>query len=682
MSPEEQQTFAVLKLGRDRKLAHAVLFAHRHPDETPPFHAEIIDLWHSTDPAALVMAFREGGKSTIAEETFIIAAGYKLFNNAIIVAATERRACERLRAIKWEIETNELVQTVFGELRGHVWNEAEIILANGVRIIAVGRGQSLRGTKHLHYRPDFCFCDDIEEDEHVKDERSREETSSWFMKVLLPALDKKARIRVNATPLHAEALPHFIENRLKWPTRRYPIEYIDEQGERRATWAARYPLSWIDKKKSQYDSAGKVQDYMREYMCVAEDASRKTFTREMMRIVPRVRTWHPTYAFFDPARTVKVTSATTGWGVWSWIGNRLIIWDGGGEFYRPDEVVSKIFDVDEEYRPVAIGAEIDGLHEFLEQPLRQEMLRRGYILPLRPMKAPKGKLSFIESLQPYFRAGEITFAKPCYDIEAQFMNFPGGRIDAPNAIAYALLMRPGQVVYDTFGTDNVVERATVTPRSPCWLCLNAKYGYVTGVLAQYRNGTLWIVADFVREGEPTSCVGDIIKEAHLETDNEIRCLAAPEHWSGYNHLGLRGAVAKIPAELRRGASPEMGRNTLRELLSRRASDIAGVQVSQRARWTLNALAAGYCFSIGKQGMLEAEPQAGVYRCLIEPVEAFTGILSQGIMADSRPNMQRTKSGQLYISALPGQAGVVDAKDTFLDPGAVTSANVLSARRLH
>ena len=155
MTPELQDTF--LKLGRDRRLAHQTLFKHRHPDDTPAFHDDIIKLWHSRLPAALVMVFREGGKSTIAEEAFVIGAGYQLFHNALIIGSTEKRACERLRAIKHEIETNELVQLLFGNLIGHVWNEAEVILSNGVRIIAVGRGQSLRGTKHLHYRPDFCF---------------------------------------------------------------------------------------------------------------------------------------------------------------------------------------------------------------------------------------------------------------------------------------------------------------------------------------------------------------------------------------------------------------------------------------------------------------------------------------------------------------------------------------------
>src|SRR5258708_3564204 len=58
----------------NRALAHQVLFRHRHPDATPAFHDEIINLWHSDHHRCLVMAFREAGKSTIAEEAFVLGA--------------------------------------------------------------------------------------------------------------------------------------------------------------------------------------------------------------------------------------------------------------------------------------------------------------------------------------------------------------------------------------------------------------------------------------------------------------------------------------------------------------------------------------------------------------------------------------------------------------------------------
>jgi hypothetical protein len=670
---------AVLKLGRDRILAHQVLFRHRHSDETPAFHHEIISLWHSQVPKALVMAFREGGKSTIAEEAFVIGACYKLFHNAIIIGSTEKRACERLRAIKHEIETNELLDGLFGFQAGKVWNEAEVILANGVRIIAAGRGQSLRGTKHLHYRPDFAFADDIEDKEHVISPEARDGTQAWFMDELLPCLDKNARIRMNATPLDRDSLPMRVRKWPAWQTRIYPIEHIDAQGERQPAWPSRYPLAWVDSKKKEYQDAGDLEGYAREYMCVAEDPKARIFTSGMFKVEPRVRTWQTAFAMYDPARTTKQTSATTGWCVWSWIANRLVVWDGGGEMWKPDELIDHLFRINDTYNPVEIGVEEDGLNDWLLQPLRHEMARRNTLVPLRPQKAPKGKISFIEGLQPFFLAGEVSFAKPVPTFVNQFLSFPTGRIDGPNALAYALRMRPGIVVYDGFSGASVSETLPVRARMPVWLCLNAGSGVTTAIAVQYVEGALHVLSDYVREGDPGAALRSIVVEATLAYDAP-KLVAGPAHYGQYAGGGLRGAVAKLPAELRRGAAENVGRDELRALFSHQVRGESAVRVSSRAKWVLNALSAGYARAVDKRGVVQEEAREGVYRVLIEGLEAFTGLMKVGTLEDNPPHTRVTEGGQRYVSALPGKTASLPSKDEFLRAGAVTGVQHLTARR--
>jgi hypothetical protein len=671
----------ILKLGRDRLLAHQVLFKHRHVDQTPPAHYDLIRLWHSMVPKALVMAFREFGKSTIAEEAFVLGACYTLFHNAIIIGSTEKRACERLRAIKHEIETNELLQQLFGFQVGKVWNEAEVILANGVRVIAVGRGQSLRGTKHLHYRPDFAFCDDIEDKEHVTTPEARDATQAWFMDELLPCLDRNARIRMNATPLDRDSLPMRIKKWEAWQTSVYPIEYVDAQGTRQPTWPARYPLDWVDAKRREYADAGDMEGYAREYMCVAEDPRAKIFTSSMFKVEPRVRTWQPVFAMYDPARTTRATSATTGWAVWSWIGNRMVVWDAGAGVWKPDEMIDHIFKVADEYAPVEIGVEEDGLNEFLLQPLRHAQLARNTLIPLRAMRAPRGKIAFIEGLQPYFMAGEISFAKELPALVTQFLSFPTGRIDAPNALAYAVRMRPGAVVFDDFNSGNVVEDLRPRVRVPVWLCLNAGHGVVTGVVTQVVDGGLHVLADFVREGDPGGVVESIVVDARVAF-GDCRLVAGPAHYGVYSRLGLRGAVARLPAELRKGGDEKVGRDELRTLLRRQIRGVPALRISSGAHWTLNAFAAGYARAVDKRGVVQDEAREDVYRVLMEGLETFTAHMNLGSLSDSPPNIRVTEGGQRYVSALPSRTAPLPAKDDlFRDVGAVSDLGVLrSARR--
>jgi hypothetical protein len=229
MTPDNRETL-ILKFADDRVIAHQSLFIHRHSDATPPFHDELTELWHSSAPKVLTLAFRGGGKSTLAEEALVLAAAMKLVRNVLIVGSNADRANDRLRAIKHELETNELLVELYGDLRGPVWNEGRIVLANGVCIQAFGRGQALRGVKHHDARPDLCFVDDCEEEEHVRSPEARQETLRWFMTELVPALDNHARLRVAATPLDREALAMVLARQSGWITKIYPIEYIDPQG--------------------------------------------------------------------------------------------------------------------------------------------------------------------------------------------------------------------------------------------------------------------------------------------------------------------------------------------------------------------------------------------------------------------------------------------------------------------
>jgi hypothetical protein len=696
----------ILKLGRDPVLAHQSLFRHRHTHETPPFHSSLIRDWRSRHPRINTMAFRNGGKSTIAEEDITLEAIYSNlmgstaltdvfkplsavfggFRNAIIVGSTEKRATERLTAIKYELANNELVADLFGQIDEHtcrVWNEAEVVLPNNVRLAALGKGQSLRGTKFLQWRPDFLFADDIEETEEGKvyTKEDADETVKWFYTVLMPALDPDARIRVNATPLAPYALPMVLKDDPEWLTKIYPIDFIDATGARQATWESRFPLDWVDTKEASLTRLGLHHEFSQEYRCMAEDPTKKVFTSDMFTVVPRIHSWQPCFAMLDPARTTKQTSATTGWAVWSWVTNRLIVWDGGGSLWKPDEIVNKIFEIDDAYAPVAIGVEQDGLEEFLLQPIRHEQLRRGVFIPVRGIRAPKGKIAFIESLQPYFLAKEVTLAKDLPELVKQFLSFPSGRIDAPNALAFSKHrdLFPGQVVYENFSASCVAEDLLVRVRTPCWLALNAGGGVTTGILVQLLDGAIHVIQDYVREGDPGATIEFLVKDAAVEAGEAPRLLAPPHHFADFNRLGLRGAVARLPSDLRQGGAEGVGRDELRALLQRQLRDRPAVLVSARARWTLNAFAAGYAREVDKHGRLADEARPGVYRTLMEGLESFAGLMRVGVV-EAPANVRVTEGGQRYVSALPNRTAPLPAKDAAWRADDVISDFGLSARR--
>lgn len=647
----------IVKLGKDRRLAHRVFFGHRHPNTTPPFHYEIVDLWHSSAPKVLIKAFRGAAKSTLAEEAIIIQAAYREFKNGIVLGETVDRAIERLRAIKHEFETNTALDECFGNLVGGTWSEGKIILANGVIIQAFGRGQSLRGSKHLDFRPDRAFGDDVENEESVATPEAIEKAMRWLMSVVMPALAPGALIRINGTPLHPRSVIEQLSMDPDWVTRTYPIEHVDaESGELVATWADRFPLIEIEKKRQSYARLGLQDNFQQEFMCKAEDPTQKAFTPDLLRVESTTRTWHAVYAMYDPARTVKSTSASTGVAVWSWINNRLIVWDARAGMWKPDEIIRDIFEVDEHYRPIVVGVERDGLEEFIQQPIRQEQLRRGYAIPVRALKAPKDKHSFIRGLQPFFKAHEVIFAKELPEAREQLLGFPTGRIDIPNALAYALMLRPGILIYDGFSTQNVVDELHRVGRDPVYLAVNATTVCTTAALVQLVNGGLHVLADWVREGDAGTNLDAIVREAGAAaggaSQNKVHLFAGPDHFGNYDTFGLRAAARKIPVSVGRGGSELIGREEVRALFGRATRGQPALRVSTSARWTLNAFAGGYCKEVTRHGVLTEFAVPGPYKVLMEGLECFAALMKgTSIGSDDEVHYRVAADGRRYVSAL-------------------------------
>lgn len=653
-TPEEIHAALFKRLYADRVLAHEVLFRHRHLNTTRPFHREMIQRWHDPlVPRSLDMVFRGGAKSTIAEEAITIRAGFREFRNGLIVGETYDRACERLHSIRREIETNDYLAELFGDLRGPTWSDGELVLSNGIRILALGRGQALRGIKYEEQRPDAVFCDDIENSKSVENLETRRKVRAWFIAELLPSCDPKAFVRVAATPLDPDAMAVRLLGDPDWHARVYPIEFVNGNGEREATWPDRFPLEQIDALRSSFERQGLIDDFEREYLCQTISKAARTFKDAEIKVSPQIRTWQAVYAMFDPARTIGAKSATTGFASWSWIGQKLVVWDAWGKQLMPNEIVEAVFDcgLDEHLPPVWIGVEEDGLNEFLLQPIRTEQVKRGQSVPFRAIRAPKGKLDFIRGLQPYFRAGQVEFAKDLPDLRIQLMGFPTGRIDVPNALAYALRLRPGAPVHEHFNHRHVFDGLRKVYGASPWLAVNATGNLLCAALVQFHEGVLYVLADWVREGNASEHLRDVAAAAQMEAGRRVTLVAPPAHFDHYNNVGLIQAAGRIPLETQRAAPPGVGNPILSQMFQREVRGFPMVRVSSAARWTLNGLSGGYCRGI-KNGVITPSAEDGPYKVLLEAIEGFAGLTDAGSLfgEDEDMNYAVTPNGHRYLSA--------------------------------
>lgn len=660
----------------DRFGAHALLFADSHDAEPSPAHEDLIDCFWSPIQRGVILGFRGFAKSTTAEEHSAIAACEGAFNHLLYAGPSETRASEHLEAIRSYLESNDTITLAYGDQKGHPWSNTRAVTKQKRAMTAIGVGQSIRGIKYLTHKPDLVIVDDFEDEDNVLTPEGRKKMLRWFLRTLRLACHPQAKVRVLATLMDADSVPAQLIREAGWPAWKFPICYLDDKGEERATWPARFPMEWVRREREEYRRLGDEAGWDLEMMC---DASKETgardFKPEYFKVEPIVRTWQPVYAVFDPARTKSSTSASTGIVVFSWIGQKLVVWEDRTGFYLPSEMIDIMFEIEERYQPVAIGFEKNGLEEWAFTLIRAESLKRGISLPLRPLAAPRDKLGFIRGLEAYARLDQLVFAGEFPILREQFLNFPRGRIDGPNALAYAQTLRPGVPIYDNFTAESIELDLAINQWKPVFLVANARDSWTSAALVQMVDGRAFVLADWCFLGAPEEHIGTIADEANLlgasrrwataPTPTGWDSLKAPEnipvqvrreltwvlpanHWDRWVNVGLEQAVRRLPARPMRGGDLSEGRQWIKNSLSRMRRSQAAISVSQGASWTLRALSGGYCRDAKS---MEAEP--GPYRCLVEGLESWAGLMQLGHdEEDAEAHFAYDRAGRRYNSMIP------------------------------
>jgi len=639
--------------------AHIHIFPHRHTDRTPVFHDELVrDIHDLTIQQLLAMTFRGGAKSTLLEEAMLLLALQGVFPNGIVVGESEARAADRLTAIKYEIENNERIHYFFGEQKGPIWGETRCLLANGTYLQAYGRGQSLRGIKFRDARPSFAFLDDIENEESTSSSAATDKTMRWIFGVLLPAMDKHRHyIRMAGTPIAPDTACGRLANNSSFKTIKIPVWYYPPalaNSKLRSSWPERFPLEDMLRQKDEYERMGMAREFAQEYLCQADTEQTKAFDNTSLPIDPLLRhTFQPTIVIVDPARTAKASSSLTGTAVFSWVNSQLIVWEADGYLWRPSDIINHIFDLNQKYNPIFIGVEKDGLEEFIMQPLRTEMLRRSTYLPIVPIKAPKGKLDFIRGLQPYLTVKEIQLAQPCPALQSQLQNFPSGKIDTLNALAYALRMHPGEPIYTQFSAS--VHLRPSAPSSlasyvPIIFALNSTPTETAGAAITIIKRTIVVLADIVAQGAPQQASMEVMDYLRFTTNKSPTNIVLPKkHWDNYEAIGLRSSLAQNHHRPSLGGDPHKGRAELQQRMEVLPNPQPQFQVSDAATWTLRALTGGFAYD-STPGATSRLPKPNSYATLMEAIECAVYVLAHTLEDESGRNYRHTSTGRRYLSA--------------------------------
>jgi phage terminase large subunit-like protein len=657
---------ALKAISEDRALGSAMLFPHRHPQASPRFHVDIMDLWRSRDENVLVEAFREGAKSTLSEEFLLLEACFGNFGYCIILGETYTKACQRLEAIKHEAIKNMKIYNLFGKIKvnGNVWNENQIELANGVMIEAHGWEEELRGFKWHDLRPDRAYLDDIENRTSVKDKTAVDATMKKIYLELMPAMDKeRGKIRVTGTPLAEDCMISRLRVDPSWTCGHFPICNGDiDDPATEALWPDRYPMEWVRKKRDEYERAGQLRGFMQEYMLLAIDSQDKPFEeRHINEVMFDPAPWLPKTLIVDPARTTDIKkSDRTGRVVVSRLGSKVYVHASSGEFWKPDQVIDDCFETSKKYGEATVAIEKNSLDEWLLQPMRAMMLSKGRSLNLKPLQAPQNqdKTQFIMGLQPFFEAGDIVLVGGRHahkQLVAELMNFPSGRRDIVNALAYVLRVYTGTPVYEDFGPWNFAEEYEPPQGTQLAIAFNASASETTAALVAVEGERMVVLADWASPVAPAEAVPDILTVIRaVYPGRRLSCWVTADIADQKDRLPLMNALRAQNMPAHRGGYASVARGALSPLIRTEARGRRLLLVTPDARHTGNALAGGYNFPLGRDLRISGEPERNPHRTLIEGLETLaTSIYNQkSDMLPENAYTARNPQGTEYLTSLP------------------------------
>lgn len=407
-----------------------------------------------------IAAPRGFGKTTTIGLGFV---GRKaLFREApyiVYISSTATEAAAKVKTLAKELQENEVIKDLFGDLKGIKWaeekGEIELSDENGAFcfIQAKGAGSQIRGLKWGKHRPSLFVVDDLEDPEEVCNEVIRQKLKEWFFADLLGARDQsadgKTRIIVIGTILHEAALlAELIDEsntdedgriigedahiNLKEQFVTLRLEACDD--EFHSVWPEYLSDEALKAKAAAYERRGLLDVFYREWRNIVIAKDNAAFQKSMFRyyseqIDRELLEGVETIILVDPAKTANTASAYTAVCAVGFdsVRNRIYFRDAVNAKLTPEKIYETAFDMADRFNSHIIGCEETGLNNFIMYPFQQAAAQRRRWVEVRPIKALKDKALRVSGLVYFYRVGAIWHNEDLHvrgTLETQLLSFP------------------------------------------------------------------------------------------------------------------------------------------------------------------------------------------------------------------------------------------------------------------
>ena len=475
MDPAIQEILAQCSVST--RMVAKTLFPERF---TLPFaeniHGKIFDLIDSPSNKVAIAAPRGWGKTSIV--ALALMARWILFRHTGFICYINKShdaASLQTENLRRELVTNRIIKAFFGDFKSRDVNQAEFDevfskkawVAYDTLVWPRGAGQQVRGVLFKNDRPGLIVIDDLEDAEKIENEEIRKGWYQWLYADVIkavPRLHKNWKIVYIDTLKHEDSVLQKLLTSPEWESIR--LEACDDNF--KSTAPNFMSNEDVQKEWQQHVDAGKTDVFFRELRNLPISTKDSAFQQEHFKYynLPPERSIREgqdltrldveiqndrnieTVVILDPAKTVKIHSAESaivGIGI-DLSSAKVFIRDAISEKMYPDEIYDNLFGMGIRLGAKVLGIEETSLNEFIKQPIKNEMFRRGTFFELVWLKARGGmkKEMRVRELVPYYRGGYIYHNASNLGIrklEQQLLMFPRSALwDLMDCEAYLVEM--------------------------------------------------------------------------------------------------------------------------------------------------------------------------------------------------------------------------------------------------
>jgi len=437
-------------------------------------HGKIFDLIDGPAQKVAIAAPRGWGKTSIVG--LALMARYILFRHTGFICYINKShdaASLQTENLRRELVTNRMVKHFFGSFKidqnsadfEEVFSKKAWVAYNTL-VWPRGAGQQVRGVLFKNDRPGLIIIDDLEDPQKITNDEIRKAWYEWLYADVIkavPRLHRNWKIVYIDTLKHEDATLQKLLDSPEWESVR--LEACDDDFHSTA------PIFMSDKdierEWQEHCDSGQTDVFFRELRNLPISTKDAAFQQsyfhyysipsenlknglDMAKIDAEIQSDRniETVILLDPAKTVKIHSAESaiiGIGI-DLNSAKIYVRDAISEKMYPDEIYESMFGMGIRLGAKVLGIEETSLNEFIKQPIKNEMFRRGSFFEIVWLKARGGmkKELRVKELVPYYRGGYIYHNAACPTIkklEQQLLMFPRSKLwDLMDCLAYIIEM--------------------------------------------------------------------------------------------------------------------------------------------------------------------------------------------------------------------------------------------------